>query len=405
MFHDKHFIQKKFKQPIKIELLNWFHDCAIPFWLENGIDKKNRGFYEALDLQARPLLVGFKRTRVTARQIYVFSHSAINGCQDSEKAAQHGINFLLKNHALDNNGTWNRTVKDNGDVLDPSQDLYDIAFVLFALAWWYKLSGEKKVLEIAKTTIGKLTDLKHPSGNGYLTTAEDNKYLQNPHMHLFEALLELYLVSKDDQFIMSAKKIKRLFEEKFLVRDTLREYFNEHWVPADGLQGLMIEPGHMAEWAWLIGRYANEAGEDCNCIIVSLMDYVNTTSLEQKDNLLPDTVYPSKRVCKGWKRLWPQTELLKGKISLATTKNVDETRNIINLTEKIYEKFIKPAPKGGWLDHFNDEGELAVRQIPASSLYHLSVALNEVEHYTNNKRVNPYGTATGLVNHQSRFVG
>ena len=54
---------------------SWLREAAWPAWLANGIDRDRGGFFEALDLHGKTCTADFRRLRVVARQIYVFSEA------------------------------------------------------------------------------------------------------------------------------------------------------------------------------------------------------------------------------------------------------------------------------------------------------------------------------------------
>lgn len=357
----------------------WLNQVALPFWCAHGVDYTLGGYFEALDLGGSPLDVGFKRTRLTARQIYAFSHAALNGNLDAARAAEHGYHFLIKAHQGSKRGSWHRLVHPDGSILDAAQDLYDLAFVLFAIAWWYKLSGNSDSIALAKDTLENLGDLRHPSGLGF-KAAEDLKgaHQQNPHMHLLEALLALYEATNNDFFIIEAKKIVDLFQSFFLVDGTLREYFDGEWRPVAGEQGQYVEPGHMAEWAWILSNYSRCSGANVNDLILATMRFVENVAQMSETGLLPDVVFPDRSVAKASVRLWPQTELLKGLVTVSELTGSSRAKEICRTWKGIETNFLQPAPAGTWHDHFDGSGKLIVDKIPASSLYHISVAINEV---------------------------
>src|SRR5688572_315767 len=83
---------------------DWLFLEALPFWSTVGVDG-NRGFVEALDLDGKPKAVGFKRTRVHARQIYVFSHAYTLDFDPGLRTAQNGLDFLIA-HGWLKSGGW-----------------------------------------------------------------------------------------------------------------------------------------------------------------------------------------------------------------------------------------------------------------------------------------------------------
>jgi N-acylglucosamine 2-epimerase/mannose-6-phosphate isomerase len=132
----------KFRSRQRDPLHDWIFTAALPWWAAHGVDRARGGYVEQMTMQGRDAGAPFKRTRVTARQIYVFSHAHLLGFEPGAGAARHGVEFLVSR-------TWNgpdrgfaRRLTRDGQPLDPTPDLYDLAFVLFAFAWFHRATGE-----------------------------------------------------------------------------------------------------------------------------------------------------------------------------------------------------------------------------------------------------------------------
>ena len=112
------------------------------------------------------------------------------------EAARQGYDFILA-HGRRPQGGFARTLGREGGVLDPALDLYDQAFVLFALAWMHRVTGNAEPLELAREVSDAVErELRRPDGEGYRSASDaSDEYLQNPHMHLLEARLALAEVS------------------------------------------------------------------------------------------------------------------------------------------------------------------------------------------------------------------
>ena len=361
------------------QMSSWLYGEAIPFWLERGVDRRRGGFIESLTMDGFPQDPGFKRTRVTARQIYCFAHAGLQGISGCVEAAEHGIKFLMSYHKGASNGSWVRTVTTEGSTLDSTDDLYDIAFVLFALAWWFRLTRDDSVIPMARQTVEHIVVLRHSSGLGYRAAADAaGSNEQNPHMHLLEALIELFKVTQDQFFLDEAHKIKVLFSKKFVVNGTVREFFDGDWRPAKGIRGQFVEPGHMSEWAWILFNYGKISGNDIGDIFVTLMNGVLKASELRSDGLLPDVILDNYSIYKSDVRLWPQTEFIKGLVALSESSGHDYSSLIEGCWSNILDNFLDPAPRGCWHDHLNNAGSVIVDKVPASSLYHISLACSEV---------------------------
>ena len=128
----------------------WLFDDALPFWAEVGVDRTRGGFHEALDLSGRPLPGGFRRLRVACRQIYAFSHGALLGWAPGLPLARAGFAWLVEKGWQGADRGWARRLTPEGEVCDGTPDLYDHAFVLFALAWLYRAGGDPEALDGAQ---------------------------------------------------------------------------------------------------------------------------------------------------------------------------------------------------------------------------------------------------------------
>jgi mannose-6-phosphate isomerase len=92
-------------------------------------------------------------------------------------------------------------------------------------------------------------------------------------MHAFEAMLALHETIGHPDAIARAKKLLNLMEAKFYDPETktIGEFFTDQWTRAPGLDGETVEPGHQAEWAWLLRRYERLAGSAPKPIATDLL--------------------------------------------------------------------------------------------------------------------------------------
>ena len=353
---------------------SWMRDAALPLWSSVGCDPDGLGFEEQLTLSGEREDVGYKRVRVQARQIYVFSHAHLLGWKGGLDTASRGYDFLCA--AANGEGAWPRRLDRRGTVLDDTADLYDIAFVLFALAWFSRASGAREPLVRAHATLDWLERHMASPRGGFFNTLprQDEPRQQNPHMHLLEAALALYETSGEARFRELADRLIALFKSAFLGRETstLGEFFAEDWSAATGARGDHIEPGHHYEWVWLLGRYEKAAEADLSGEAAALYAFANAHGVDPRNGLAVDVVNRRGETLEASTRLWPQTEAIKAHIAQARDQ---ATGPIVG---RLFERFLAPAPAGGWHDHFDAQGARKSRSIPASSFYHLFMALGEM---------------------------
>src|SRR5436305_12774388 len=129
----------------------WLIDHVCRFWLARIHDPAG-GFFESLDGLGAPIGRPRRTTLVQARLTYVFSHAyLLSGDPVFREAARHGLAFLMR-AARAPDGGWFRVVSTEGATLDNTRDAYDHAFVLFALAWYYRATHDASAIQLADAT-------------------------------------------------------------------------------------------------------------------------------------------------------------------------------------------------------------------------------------------------------------
>ena len=94
---------------------DWLFRQALPLWADAGIDAEGR-FFEKLDFDGRPITGRPRRTRVQARQVYVFAEAVSLGWGQGETVARRALDILIRDYRRDD-GLWVRSVDDAGAVL------------------------------------------------------------------------------------------------------------------------------------------------------------------------------------------------------------------------------------------------------------------------------------------------
>jgi mannose/cellobiose epimerase-like protein (N-acyl-D-glucosamine 2-epimerase family) len=358
----------------------WTFDVALPFWADVGLDGE-LGFVEQLDLQGRPADVPFKRMRVQARQVYVYSHAAALGWKDGLKAAENGYRFMLEHGRLPEGG-WARTLGREGGVLDPALDLYDQAFVIFAFAWFHRATGEPEAARLIAQTLDAIERrLGREDGRGFLVALPDpGEELQNPHMHLLEAMLAAYEAGGQGRYAEAASRLVRLFADRMFdpATGTLGEYFGPDWAPAPGERGRIVEPGHQFEWSWLLRHHGRLTGQRHDDQALRMFAFGEAHGIDAGTGLAVDELTSDGALLKGSSRLWPQTELLKARLARAEFDQAVDAAGIAAAANNLLDRYIAPGPNGAWRDQIGPDGRFLCERVPASSFYHVFLAFSEL---------------------------
>jgi mannose/cellobiose epimerase-like protein (N-acyl-D-glucosamine 2-epimerase family) len=357
---------------------------ALPYWAGHGFDEAESSFIERADFSGAPLRSVPRRTMVQARQIYVFSHaSLLNWWPDGRRiallAAHHLIDAYLE---ADGQPGWVFSVSLELSACDPKRDFYAYAFVLFGLAWAYKLEPDPRFLSTALKTLDLLDkQFASPSGGFHseLPPTTDERR-QNPHMHYFEAMMAWHEATSDSRFLARAAEIYGMMAGRFFKPDsgTLGEYFDGKWAPKSGVAGSICEPGHHHEWSWLLRRYSRLVGRETDPIAERLFAHANRFGVDT-GGLVVDELLDDGTVHRASRRCWPQTEAIKACAAAFEAGDSGMTSRAEALTERLLDTFVgRPIP-GGWIDHIDERGAPIVSFIPASTLYHLFLACAEAD--------------------------
>ncbi|HET9369251.1 MAG TPA: AGE family epimerase/isomerase [Vicinamibacterales bacterium] len=362
------------------EIRAWMFDAALPFWGTAGVDRGRGGFYEELDFAGRPTACDFKRTRAMCRQVYVFSHAAMLGWSGGADLSAWGYDYLVSRAWLGKDRGWARRLTAEGAPLDETPDLYDLAFVLFALAWRHRASGDADALKRAHDTLDFIEwRLRPPHGEGFLHQwPAELPRLQNPHMHLLEASLALEATSRDPRFRALAAEIVSLFRTRFFDGRTLAEYFTDDWRRASGEPGRIVEPGHQLEWAWILGGAGRLLGLDLREEANALVAFAERHGVDRATHVTVNQVRDDGAPIDAGSRTWPNTERIKGHLALIEMGGSGSIDAVAGSARLLLDRYLAVTPRGSWMDHFDVAGRPIASAAPTSTLYHVFLAFAEV---------------------------
>jgi len=360
---------------------SWLYNVAWPFWAQHGVDRIGGGFVEHLDLGGNDGRASYKRVRAQARQIYCFSQAALLGFDGARDISDHGWQFL-DTHGRRSDGGWGRRLGRTGGIIDPTSDAYDIAFILFAHAWRYRLIQDPALIDSAIATADTLDrELAHANGLGWLADAADTgPRQQNPHMHIIEAAIELADATGHPRFHALGSDVAILMQNRFLNRETgaLREFFTADWSLLDTAEGNIVEPGHQFEWVWILLRAERILNLSLREEARALYDFARRHGPDPETGLIYDKVRPDGTPLSRDSRSWPQTEALKAHLAMLEFDGLDTRDEIGRVVDNIFRHYLDWTPAGTWMDHRRHDGSPRADKIPSSTLYHVQLAFTEL---------------------------
>jgi mannose/cellobiose epimerase-like protein (N-acyl-D-glucosamine 2-epimerase family) len=356
--------------------LHWLTDHTWPLWLAHGVDWKRRAFHEYLD-GALQCDAKFRRLRVAARQTYVFAQAAQYRVPQAAEAVALGLDLLSGPARLAGGGYAWRFDLENRPI-DETRDLYDHAFVLLAFAAAAGVVGAEAVRADARALMDFIAAaLAHPHGGYYESVGATGERRQNPHMHLFEALLAATEAFGDERFFAAARDLAALFADRFYQADVgaLPEYFDDALVPMRDARGFVTEPGHHYEWIWLIRRYhavaaaIGQAVPDLDRAALPLFKFAERHGISRATGLAVNGVWSDGTVADAGFRLWPQTERLKAVARLSPGG--------LPAALTTFARHVAGVRPGLWIERMDASGQPVAEPSPASSLYHLTATFTD----------------------------
>lgn len=371
-------------QSVALAAESWLKNHALPLWSGVGLYDDRGLFAEQLSLALEPLTQLPTRLTVQARQIFVCGLAARRGWLDrAPRIVEQAFTAMQRDYYRRNGDSgWAFMIFRDGTVADGTRDLYAHAFALLGIASYVRATGDRAALALAEETLSFLDAAMASSAGGYIETIPPTpaRRRQNPHMHLFEALLALWECSEDQYFLKRADVVFDLFVSRlFQARGGfLPEYFQDDLRRVCEGDGVVVEPGHHFEWCWLLRRYQRaRAGADVDGVIDALYRHADAYGFDAAglvmDELLADGS-PRKRS----HRLWPMTEAIRCYCIEARHGRPQAMTKAVAAAERLWTSFLDQMPAGTWMDRLDDQGRPASDTIPASSLYHLVGMIEEL---------------------------
>lgn len=354
----------------------WMLGVSFPFWADKGLHSAG-GFQERLDLRAEPLDDHKSRVRLQARQTFCFALAQKHGWDKArcEALVARGIGVLTQ-QCMRADGLLGKQVHLGAGLSDDRADLYDTAFALLAFSTAAQTGNLEAETCAAALSAAIDTHLRRPASEGGYKEAlpQLGHRLQNPHMHLFEASLAYYSVSKDSAALDRTRAIQGFVADHFFDERTGRL----HEVKAlDGSahSSDRLEAGHHYEWAWLLHRHAQLTGDDVHPMAKALYDTAVTLTDETGRIALSHMF--SGAILEPVYRTWGQTEALKAHIA-ACEQGWIGLQPITRTFDLMWADHVALAPRGAWIDRVDSQGRPTAQDITAATGYHLYVAFEEL---------------------------
>ena len=254
---------------IREEYSKMLKENIIPFWLKNALDKKNGGYYTALDREGN-IIETDKSVWFQGRFAWVLStlYADFEKKEEYLQAAKLGIDFLEK-YCFDKNGDGRmffRVTEDGRCVIKRLRYYYSETFCLIAFAAYSRATGDKTYVEKAKEILKNIE--KYQTSDILLPKVDPTVRPTigfGPPMIMLATIQELRKADLEnkkfydeyiDKLISQVKMF--MYEEKKAVL----EQANPDGSLQDHFEGRLLNPGHALEASWFILAEARERNND-----------------------------------------------------------------------------------------------------------------------------------------------
>jgi mannose/cellobiose epimerase-like protein (N-acyl-D-glucosamine 2-epimerase family) len=368
----------------------WLADEVVPFWIRRVAAP--HGYVEYLTPEGEPAPLAAQSPLVTARIVYCFSQAHLLGAAPGAlEAARHGFRFLTERCWDAAEGGFFHGVSAAGEPLDRAKHAYDMAYVLFGLAWLHRASGDRAPLEWASRTMDYLdAHLRDRRRGGFRAAAapEPPEGDLRPRelaaqMHLLEAFQALHQATGERAWLARAEEMAAFILDRLIDRETgsLGELYTADWQRRAGLEGEVREPGDNFEVAWMLYGHARITGDaQARAAADRLYDFSLSHGVDSAPGFLPAAFAQVTRhgqVVKDSKPLWAQTELVKAALGrLEATGDpaaADLARRHLGL---IFRHYLVDR-RGLWRNELARDGSDACVILPVRVLYHLLLCFAE----------------------------
>ncbi|RAK60782.1 hypothetical protein DJ021_13685 [Phenylobacterium hankyongense] len=349
----------------------WLREAALPLWASAGVDPRTGAFQEALTLQGAPHAAP-RRARVQARQTFVYASAATAGFgREWLDPARRGFEAYLAKYRRPD-GLFAALVDAEGQVVDATAGLYEQDFSLLAMAALHVADPRygNMAAEADRTRLA-LGGFRHPAGG--FREAGAHPFQSNAHMHLLETALAWEGAGGEAAWTQLADEIVGLALAHFIDPRGrfLREFFDGDWRPAPGDDGRWVEPGHQFEWAWLLERWGVKRNNPAARTAARDLFERGRLGVDRQRGVAINVLWDDLSPRDASARLWPQTEYLKAALILGEeAEAITAARGLAG--------YLDVPTRGTWRDKMLPDGSFLEEPAPASSFYHVMVALLEL---------------------------
>lgn len=372
---------KTMKKEVTDELLS-----ILSFWQKNDIDDINGGFIGSIELNMTKHPESEKGCVLNARILWTFS-AAYRVLKKPEylTLATRAYVYNTKHFFDSEYGGCYWMLNADGSPKNTRKQIYALAFMMYALVDYYKITKNKNALEKAVglfEVIEKYSFDKEKNGY-YEAYSKDWKLLEdmrlseidkndpktmNTHLHILEGYANLYRVYKDEKLKNALKNlIVNVFVGKIINNE--KGYFDLFFAEDWKHESEKNSYGHDIEGSWLLWEAAEiledeEVKNQLKPICLKMADQVLQFGLDKDGGLMNEgTNGVVENSDKHW---WVQAESVVGFMNAYQLSQDEKYLNASLSTWEFIKNFIIDKENGEWYHSVSkDEHKVYTQELKA----------------------------------------
>ena len=250
--------------------------AILDYWSKYTVDGEHGGFYGSVNNNNQPAATAAKGLVLNSRILWAFSagyaHTQNAGYLHMANRAYDYIQqfFIDREYG---GAIW--SVNYTGRPLETRKQIYGLAFCIYGLTEYYKVTRREDALDVARQLYDAIERFSHDTQRGgyveaftrewkdasdlRLSEKDDNeRKTTNTHLHVLEAYANLYTIWKDERLRLHMMELLSLFDQRIISNEGhLRLFFDDDW----NVRSSLISYGHDIEAAWLLLQCAQVTGD------------------------------------------------------------------------------------------------------------------------------------------------
>lgn len=352
----------------------------LPYWMKYVPDDKNGGFYGRISNDQLIDPEADKGAILNARILFTFSAACRIYRKKLYKAmADRAFDYIIRHFLDPRYGGVYWSVDYLGRPADTKNQFYALAFVIYAMAEYYKINRNERALQVALQLFRILEEKAFdPVSNGYIEalsrdwkpvedmrlSAKDMNVAKsmNTHLHIIEAYTNLYRIYDEPLLREKLINLYDVFKKNIIHPEThhLILFFDPTWNRMSDI----VSFGHDIEASWLLTEAATVSGDgerirDAGKLALEITEAVYE-GIDEEGGLRYE-YEPGKGFISD-REWWPQAEAVVGFLNAYLLSRDEKYLNSAMKSCEIIQRYLIDRKHGEWFYRVDESGNPAWKE-------------------------------------------